>query len=159
MAQLVKNPPSMWETLSLIPGLGRSPGEVKGYLLQYSGLENSMDSLWGCKELDMTEWLTLSADILCWVNLWALMSPSVLRGPGWPVLISSLSLFQEICRGRQGPLLWGLGAGRKWRLGCAVMKYIPDEQKWPKWAMITASHGVSARGNVIGRQMAGIGLF
>ena len=29
--------------LSLIPGLGRSPGEGKGYLLQYSGLENSMD--------------------------------------------------------------------------------------------------------------------
>ena len=27
---------------SLIPGLGRSPGEGKGYLLQYSGLENSM---------------------------------------------------------------------------------------------------------------------
>ena len=26
----------------LIPGLGRSPGEGKGYLLQYSGLENSM---------------------------------------------------------------------------------------------------------------------
>ena len=27
----------------LIPGLGRSPGEGKGYPLQYSGLENSMD--------------------------------------------------------------------------------------------------------------------
>ena len=26
--------------LSLIPGLGRSPGEGKGYPLQYSGLEN-----------------------------------------------------------------------------------------------------------------------
>ena len=26
-----------------IPGLGRSPGEGKGYSLQYSGLENSMD--------------------------------------------------------------------------------------------------------------------
>ena len=29
--------------LASIPGLGRSPGEVKGYPLQYSGLENSMD--------------------------------------------------------------------------------------------------------------------
>ena len=29
--------------LGLIPGLGRSPGEVNGYPLQYSGLENSMD--------------------------------------------------------------------------------------------------------------------
>ena len=29
--------------LGLTPGLGRSPGEGKGYPLQYSGLENSMD--------------------------------------------------------------------------------------------------------------------
>ena len=29
--------------LGLIPELGRSPGEGKGYPLQYSGLENSMD--------------------------------------------------------------------------------------------------------------------
>ena len=29
----------------LIPELGRSPGEGKGYLLQYSGLENSMDCI------------------------------------------------------------------------------------------------------------------
>ena len=34
----------MQETLGSIPGLGRSPGEGKGYSLQYSGLENSMDS-------------------------------------------------------------------------------------------------------------------
>ena len=27
------------------PGLGRSPGEGKGYPLQYSGLENSMDPI------------------------------------------------------------------------------------------------------------------
>ena len=31
--------------LGLIPGLGRSPGEGKGYPLQYSSLENSMDCL------------------------------------------------------------------------------------------------------------------
>ena len=29
--------------LGSIPGLGRSPGEGKGYPLQYSGLESSMD--------------------------------------------------------------------------------------------------------------------
>ena len=29
--------------LGLIRGLGRSPGEGKGYPLQYSGLENSID--------------------------------------------------------------------------------------------------------------------
>ena len=31
--------------LGLIPGLGRSPGEGKGYPLQYYGLENSMDRI------------------------------------------------------------------------------------------------------------------
>ena len=31
--------------LGLIPGLGRSPGEGNSYLLQYSGLENSMDCI------------------------------------------------------------------------------------------------------------------
>ena len=34
--------PAMQE---MIPGLGRSPGEGKGYPLQYSGLENSMDCI------------------------------------------------------------------------------------------------------------------
>ena len=40
---------------SLIPGLGRSAGEGIGYPLQYSSLENSTDSPWGCKESDTTE--------------------------------------------------------------------------------------------------------
>ena len=31
--------------LGSIPGLGRSAGEGKGYPLQYSGLENSMDCI------------------------------------------------------------------------------------------------------------------
>ena len=45
--------------LGLIPGLGRSPREGKGYPLQYSGLENSMDCIvHGVAESDMTEWLS-----------------------------------------------------------------------------------------------------
>ena len=44
--------------LGLIPELGRSPGEGKGYPLQYSGLENSM-KVHGVAESDMTEWLSL----------------------------------------------------------------------------------------------------
>ena len=45
------------EDLALIPGLGRSPGEGKGYPFQYSGLENSMDCIvhGDHKELDTTE--------------------------------------------------------------------------------------------------------
>ena len=31
--------------LGSVPGLGGSPGEGKGYPLQYSGLENSMDRI------------------------------------------------------------------------------------------------------------------
>ena len=45
-----------WRKLGSIPRLGRSPGDGKGYPLQYSGLENSVDcSPWGCKELDVIE--------------------------------------------------------------------------------------------------------
>ena len=50
IAQLVKNLPAMQEDPGSIPGLGRSPGEGKGYPPQYSGLENSMGSI----ELDTT---------------------------------------------------------------------------------------------------------
>ena len=47
------------------PGLGGSPGEGKGYPLQYSGLENSMDCLvHGVAESDTTERLSLSGSYL-----------------------------------------------------------------------------------------------
>ena len=53
-----------------IPGSGRLPGEGNGYPVQYSCLENSIDrgtwqagySLWGCKESDTTEQLTLKKE-------------------------------------------------------------------------------------------------
>ena len=45
--------------LGSTPGLGRSPGEGKGYPLQDSGLENSMDSPWDRRESDATERLSL----------------------------------------------------------------------------------------------------
>ena len=44
MAHLVKNPPAMWRPSS-VSGLGRSPGEGKGYPLQYYSLENSKDCI------------------------------------------------------------------------------------------------------------------
>ena len=43
VAQLVKNPPAVQETRVRSLGWKDSPGEGKGYPLQYSGLENSMD--------------------------------------------------------------------------------------------------------------------
>ena len=43
MAKLVKNPPVVWETWVRSLGWENSPGEGKGYPLQYSGLKNSMD--------------------------------------------------------------------------------------------------------------------
>ena len=70
MAPTVKNLPEMQETQETWDrslGLGRSPAEGNGYLLQYSCLENPMDrgtyramaSPWGHKELDTPERLAL----------------------------------------------------------------------------------------------------
>ena len=42
---LVKDPPANAGATGLIPGSGRSPGEGKGYPLQYSDLEKSMDCI------------------------------------------------------------------------------------------------------------------
>ena len=40
---MVKNPPASAGDMGSIPGLGRSPGEENGNLLQYSCLGNPMD--------------------------------------------------------------------------------------------------------------------
>ena len=50
--------------LDLIPGLGRSPGEGKGYPFQSSGLENSLDCIvhGGHKESVTTEQISLQSD-------------------------------------------------------------------------------------------------
>ena len=50
----------MWETWVWSLGLGRSPGEGKGYPLQYSGLKNSMDIVHGVTKSDTTECFSLS---------------------------------------------------------------------------------------------------
>ena len=76
MPPVVKNSPANKEDVKdagLIPGLGRSSGEGKGYPLQYSSLENSKDSPWGCKESNTTERLSLSlslSSILAWKIPW-----------------------------------------------------------------------------------------
>ena len=45
MAQLVKNPPAVWETWVRSLGCEDPFREGKGYPLQYYGLENSMDTV------------------------------------------------------------------------------------------------------------------
>ena len=51
--------------LSLIPQLGRSPGEGNSYPLQYSGLENSMNcySSWGRKETQLSDLRNMPASL------------------------------------------------------------------------------------------------
>ena len=44
---------------TLIPGSGRSPGEAKGYPLQYSGLENSIDNALGSQRV-RHDWATFT---------------------------------------------------------------------------------------------------
>ena len=69
---VLKNPPANAgdaREAGSIPGSGRSPGIGNGNLLRYSCLENSMDRgayrPRGCKELDMTEKLSVHA---CYID-------------------------------------------------------------------------------------------
>ena len=80
---MVKNPlPSAGDArdVCLSPGSRRSSGEGNGNTFQYSCLENPMDrgawwtSLWGCKELAMTEHAR-TASIPVWKIPWT-------EGPG-----------------------------------------------------------------------------
>ena len=59
--------------LSSIPGLGGSPGEGKGYPtpVSWPGEFHRLYSPWGHKELDMTEWLSLSF-IITWKFIYSL---------------------------------------------------------------------------------------
>ena len=60
VTQLIKESAYNVGDLGSILGLGRSPGEGKGYPLQYSGLENSMDFIvHAVAESDTTEKLSL----------------------------------------------------------------------------------------------------
>ena len=96
--------------LGLIPGLGWSPGRGKGYPLQYSCLENSMDreawwaTVHGTAKSQTSEWLSLTAPagvpIKACLNLSGLLATSTDWGKP---RIRVLSLWPG-CK-------WGLGAG------------------------------------------------
>ena len=99
--------------LSSIPGLGRSPGEGKGYPLRYSGLENSMD----CRVLGVAKSRTqqlLSLHCLSFpcksegtFHLESLMSPLPLDGgfPGFVPLMAS-AVHPQVST-RHSPAIWG----------------------------------------------------
>ena len=58
--------------LALIPGLGRSPGEGKGYQLQHSGLENSMQCTvhWVTKSwTGLSDFHFTSSYLLLWARI------------------------------------------------------------------------------------------
>ena len=71
-----------WTSYLKLHKLGRSPGEGKGYPLQYSVLENSMDCIspWGRKESDTTEQLSLTHSILlsCFIFLIAFIVSEII---------------------------------------------------------------------------------
>ena len=62
----------------LIPGLGRSPGEGKGYPFQYSGLENSMNCIVHGVE---KSWTRLSDFHL--TSRWQRATTVIEEGSGW----------------------------------------------------------------------------
>ena len=72
--------------LGPIPGLGRSPGEVKGYPLQYSGLENSKE----CKVHGVAKSRTRLSDLRLHIHCGSRNTNSNSRGPE---KVSSLLLF------------------------------------------------------------------
>ena len=135
IAQLVKNPPAIQETLvrflgwedplrrdrlptpvflsfscgsagkesacnagdlGLIPGLGRSPEEGKGYPLQYSGLENSMDYIvhWVAKSPTWLSDFHLPFHVKCLVELFWNFQQSPRSMRTGTIFLSSINSYQ-----------------------------------------------------------------
>ena len=119
---------SAWNmgNLGFSPWLGRSPGEGKGYPLQYSDLENSI-SPWGCKELD-TNWATftsLAESVGSWsISKWQSISNQLPISPQYHSLLrpvvdcgcTSCCLFNRIHQ------YWGISVITNISLGLGVMK-------------------------------------
>ena len=55
--------------LGSILGLGRCPGEGKGYPLFWPGEFHGLYSPWGYKESDITEWLSLFICMVAWTRI------------------------------------------------------------------------------------------
>ena len=124
--------------LGLIPEMGQSPGEGKGYPLQYSGLENSPGGLyspWGHKELDTTEWLALlsirmNQNSLCYwkkpgkkrvYRVWFHFY-TILKNTNWSIVTESISVVTT-----KGLKKWGGEEMRKKITEGALKKYVRSD--------------------------------
>ena len=92
-----------------IPGLGRSPGEGKGYPLQYSGLENSKDSM-GLQRVghDWGTFLSLSKQ-------------------GWKIKPNSAAPNDSYTGGSV------LAVRRAWKASYAMAEMIPEVEHYPSF--------------------------
>ena len=120
----------------MIPGLGRFPGKEKGYPLQCSGLENSMDCTWGRKESDISEQLSLSLDSTA-TDIIYMPPPRNVRGfPG------GSDGKESVCNVRDLGSIPGLGrspgGGHGNRLQYSCLENSMDRGAW--WATV---HGVT----------------
>ena len=93
---VVKNPPANAGDMGLIPGPGRSPTEENGNPLQYSCLENSMDSgaWWATAHGVIESWT--------WMSNWACMHEESWRNNG-------MWFCRRLCADLWS--MWGAGAG------------------------------------------------
>ena len=99
IAQLVKNPPAMQEIPVQFLGWEDSPGEGKGYSLQYSGLENSMDCrVHGVAESDTTEQLLFTE----LKQIWASLVAQLVKNPPemWETWVRSLGWEDTLEKGK-----------------------------------------------------------
>ena len=99
IAQLVKNPPAMQEIPVQFLGWEDSPGEGKGYSLQYSGLENSMDCrVHGVAESDTTEQLLFTE----LKQIWASLVAQLVKNPPemWETWVRSLGWEATLEKGK-----------------------------------------------------------
>ena len=92
MVQLVKESAFNVRDLGSIPGLGRSSGEGKGYPLQYSGLENSMDSIVHGVTKSQTRLSDLSLTSQAWACCVSGKKKKKIKSEAWIQIASSAPL-------------------------------------------------------------------
>ena len=95
--------------LSLIPGLGRSPGEGKRLPTPvfWPGEFHGLYSPWGLKESDMTEWLSLHLKQRIWGKSLPQEGP---MNPAWlqyPFSLRYSSIFRKTGVGQEKGIIFG----------------------------------------------------